>query len=250
MHAARNAGGSRRSWAPSHLSWLDTRPPPDWWRDQFRLWWRTAKKPTELTFVGDIELSDRDTGYRHPPDWDFWLSFGRPDTGYRKLPSFGAPDNRKGVAVGYPFRSPWFDNSDGAAPLLVADWRGEPLPDLDRTAADRGERAARKEEREFARSLRKRAGRVANVDFSEPKSEADDSAVAAHTKLGDAQMTIWAEAEADGVKLQEEEEAAQRLGERDRTVFWGTLDRRTQADIAEELGVTQQAISKRFKGIM
>ena len=63
-------------------------------------------------------------------------------------------------------------------------------------------------------------------------------------------MTIWAEAEAHGVKLQEEEEAAQRLGERDRTVFWGTLDRRTQADIAEELGVTQQAISKRFKGIM
>ena len=42
------------------------------------------------------------------------------------------------MAVGYPFRSPWFDDFDGAAPLLVADWRAEPLPDLDRMVADRG----------------------------------------------------------------------------------------------------------------
>ena len=142
----------------------------------------------------------------------------------------------KYVAVGYPPRNPFrFDNSD---------WTNG--PGFHGTEDDAGAAAVRKEEREFARSLRRRA-KVVGVDWSEPEPEADDGAVAAWGKLEGAQLTIWAQAEADEVRRQAIEEAAGRLDdEDDLKLFSMTLDDRKQEEIAGVLGLSQSTVSRRL----
>jgi hypothetical protein len=76
----------------------------------------SCRKPVKARPAGMAIVSDRDTGYRNPPDWECRTDFNRPNTGYRKLPDFGSPD-RKGVAVGY-LKSPFFTGPD---------WKGTPL---------------------------------------------------------------------------------------------------------------------------
>ena len=76
MHAARNAGGSRRSWAAFASELARHTAPAGLVARSISALVANGEEAYRVDVPGDIELSYWDTGYRHPPDWDFWLSFG------------------------------------------------------------------------------------------------------------------------------------------------------------------------------
>ena len=205
------------------------------------LWWRrrrhfiTSSAPAPTISPHPI-VSDRNTGYRNPPEWACWIDLREPDIGYRTLPSFGAPD-RKGVAIGFPLRSPFWDRTDYVS---GAGFYG--------TAADKGFAAVYEEERKFAHALKGRARRFEYTTFAEMENEETDTGiVAAYYKLQRAQMLLYDKTDADAENTAMLDDAEKRLDEVDQRLFELARDGLTQQEIATDLGVSQPTVSRRLK---
>jgi len=225
-------------------------------KDRRRHLWRSAINAASPArpYRPFVIVSPRDTGYRHPPDWSFWLSFDDPGKGFRglndyKIPPPSAfdplaqgpawrPTNRKGVAVGFPLRSPFWDRTE---------YKNGPR--FYGTAADKGFAAVLREEKLWLRTRRNK--RFERADFAEPESEEGDiRIVAAYYKLQHTQMLLSDKSEADAENAAMLDDAKARLQGTDRRLFEMARDGLVQQEIAANLEISQPTVSRRLEGIL